>query len=65
MVYLGCPPNKDVGNEVPLMQCNTCGSEVPPDQISKGDPLYEIKIFVLGLICGGLLRMLFTWLQIG
>lgn len=50
-------------NEVPLAQCDKCGSEVPPDQITEGDPFYEVKIFVVGLICGGFLRLLFTWLQ--
>jgi len=50
-------------NEVPLSQCDKCGSEVPPDQIEQGDPWYELKILLIGVILGGFLRQLFTWLQ--
>jgi len=51
-------------DEVPLMQCNTCGSEVPPDQIKERDPLYEVKILLIGIVIGGFARMLFTWFQV-
>ena len=50
-------------NEVPLMQCDKCGSEVPPDQIKEDDPWYELKIFGIGIIVGGFLHQLFMWLQ--
>lgn len=52
-------------NKAPLSQCDKCGSEVPPDQITKEDPWYEFKILFLGVIIGGLLSRLFLWIQLG
>lgn len=49
--------------EAPLTQCDKCGRIVPADQIKKNNPLYEIKIFVVGVIVGGFLRLLFEWIQ--
>jgi hypothetical protein len=33
------------------------------DNPKEHDPLYELKIFGIGIIVGGFLRQLFVWLQ--
>jgi hypothetical protein len=57
--------NRRPYGEVALSQCDKCGSEVPPDQITEDDPWREIKILLIGVILGGFIRQLAVWLQIG
>ena len=54
-------------NEVPLSQCPLCGEETNPDEVDAGiDRQFrtEMKILLVGVILGGFLRQLFTWIQL-
>ena len=54
-------------NELPLSQCSKCGSEVHPDDIN-WDMRYNhidcFKVFLLGMVAGGLLSSLILWIRL-
>ena len=60
--------HKGVGGEVPLSQCDKCGSEVPPDHIDWDKQYNHIdcfKVFVFGIIVGGFASSFIMWLRFG
>ena len=54
-------------NEVPLSQCDKCGSEVPPEDID-WDMLYTagdcFRVFLLGLALGGVFSAVVLWFRL-
>ena len=63
--YIMSYGHKGVGGEVPLSQCDKCGSEVPPDAIN-WDMRYTFKDTITSMFVGGGLVLIgyvvFNWI---